>query len=175
MKGTLVSSALLCLFVANLLWVASQYPRDVRLVPMVIGIPTLFLFFILLLGEFYPTLMSWMESTLQDLWGGKAAGADVEVAPSEMTPWSSVIRVMAWGTGFFVLVFFLGYFVVPPFFVAAFLVKEAEVRPLNAIFISLGLCIALFGGLTLLRIDLWVGAIPEIIPGYLGGGIIPPL
>ena len=59
-KGSLVCSVLLSLFVVILLAAAIQYPRDVRLVPFVIGIPTILLFLLLLVGEFYPTLMRWL-------------------------------------------------------------------------------------------------------------------
>ena len=70
-KGSLVCSLTLSLFVVILLVAAWQYPREVQLVPYVVGIPTLLLFMVLLIGEFYPTLMNWMESALEDLWGGR--------------------------------------------------------------------------------------------------------
>lgn len=174
-KGSLVCSLLLTLFVVVLLVTAQNYPEDVRLVPFVIGIPTVVLFVLLLTGEFYPTLMRWMESTLEDLWGGQAKGSGVQAVSQELTSWSSVSRVIGWAVAFFALVFFLGFFLVPPLFVAAFLVVEAEVRTSRAIVASLVACVALYGGMTFLRVDLWLGAIPEVVPGFLGGSIIPPL
>jgi len=174
-KGSLVWSLLLTLFVVVLLVTAQDFPEDVRLVPFVIGIPTVLLFIILLIGEFYPPLMEWMESILEDLWGGKRKGAAVESVSQEVTSWSSVFRVMAWTVAFFVLVFFLGFFLVPPVFIAAFLIMEAGVRPFRAIVASLITSIALDSGMFFLKVGLWMGAIPEIIPGFVGGSIIPPI
>lgn len=174
-KASLVWSLLLTLFVVVLLVTAQDFPEDVRLVPFVIGIPTVVLFIVLLIGEFYPPLMEWMESTLEDLWGGKRKGPVVESLSQEATSWSSVIRVMAWAVAFFVLVFFLGFFLVPPVFIAAFLIMEAGVSPFRAIVASLITSIALDSGMVFLKVGLWMGAIPEIIPGFVGGSIIPPL
>ncbi|MFQ5850365.1 MAG: hypothetical protein ACE5JU_07210 [Candidatus Binatia bacterium] len=175
LKGSLVFSLLLTLFVVALLVTAQDYPEDVRLVPLVIGIPTVVLFTILLVGEFYPTLMQRMESTLEDLWGGQARGSGVKAVSQELTSWSSVIRVMSWAVAFFVLVFLLGFFLVPPVFVAAFLIREAEMRPVSAIIASIVASLGLLGGMTFLRVDLWMGAVPELIPGFVGGSIIPPI
>lgn len=174
-KGSLLFSLSLALFVAVLLVTAREYPEEVRLVPFVIGIPTLGLFIILLVGEFYPTLMHWMESALDDLWGSQTRGSSVNAMSQELTSWSSVFRVIGWAVAFFVLVFFLGFFLVPPLFIAAFLVVEAKARASRAIAASLVACVALYGGMSFLRVYLWLGAIPEIIPGFLGGSIIPPL
>ena len=33
----------------------------------------------------------------------------------------------------------------------------------------------LMTGMHMVHIDVWAGAIPEIIPGLLGGSIIPPI
>ncbi len=174
-KGSLVCSLTLSLFVVILLVAAWQYPREVQLVPYVVGIPTLFLFMVLLIGEFYPTLMNWMESALEDLWGGRTPGARVEAMSQDLASWFLVFRVMSWVVIFYVLVFFLGFFLVPPAFVAVFLIMEAEMRPSRAIAASLIASISLYGGMSFLKVELWSGAIPEIIPGLLGGAIIPPL
>ena len=79
------------------------------------------------------------------------------------------------GCGVFRIGFFSGVFSVPPLFVAVFLFMEAEMPPFRAIVCSLIASAALYGGAILLRIDLWMGAIPKLIPGILGGSIIPPL
>lgn len=174
-RGSLIFSVMLSLFVVVLLVTALQYLREVRVVPFVIGIPTLFLLFILLIGEFYPSVMQWMESTLEDLWGGKTRGSGAGVRSEDMTSWWSILGIVGWAVVFFVLVFFLGFYLVPPLFIAVFLTVEAEVPLHRAILSSLITSAALYGGMALLRVDLWSGAIPEIIPGLLGGAIIPPL
>ena len=76
---------------------------------------------------------------------------------------------------FFAAVFLLGLFVVPPLFIAAYLVTEARTRLVAALFASLVASTCLYAGMALLGVDLWTGSIAEIVPGILGGGIIPPL
>ena len=83
--------------------------------------------------------------------------------------------MMSWAAGFFAAVFLFGMFVVPPLFIAAYLVAEAGMRPTGALVASLVASTCLYAGMTLLRVDLWIGSIAEVVPGVLGGGIIPPL
>jgi hypothetical protein len=95
---------------------------------------------------------------------------------SEFTEWRPVLIVMAWVFPFFILVFLFGYALMSPIFIACFLIRKAGMRwPIavaSAIF-STALIFLLMEGL--IDADLWCGAIPEIIPGWLGGAIIPEL
>ncbi|MBW2066964.1 MAG: hypothetical protein JRJ03_18810 [Deltaproteobacteria bacterium] len=45
-----------------------------------------------------------------------------------------------------------------------------------AIIYAFGATFILYTGMTrVLRVDLWAGTLPTIIPGIMGGAIIPPL
>jgi hypothetical protein len=90
-------------------------------------------------------------------------------------PWPSVFRVLAYIVGFWTLVFLFGLYLVPPLFIVLFLVVEAGVRLRQAVVSTLIACAFLFAGLHLLKIDLWVGVVREIVPGIVGGAVMPSL
>ena len=83
---------------------------------------------------------------------------------------------MGWVFLFFVFVFFFGFALVSPVFIALFLIRKASMRwhvsVLYAVIATLLIYVFMEG---LINADLWCGAIPEVIPGYLGGDIVPPL
>lgn len=174
MKGSLLFTVSVSGFIALLLWVGLGYPREVQILPLVVGLPTLALTIVLLAGEFHPPIMQRLDSALDDLWGGRQDSSD-PTAIQPASPWRPVVRMMAWAIGFFAAVFLLGLFAVPPLFIVAYLVTEARMRLAAALFASLVASTCLYAGMALLGVDLWTGSIAEIVPGILGGGIIPPL
>ena len=174
MRGSLIFTAVVGGFITLLLWAGLGYPPEVQVLPLVVGLPTLGLTMVLLVGEFHPPVMQWLDSALDDLWGGRQETPDA-AAGQPSTSWGPVLRMMAWAAGFFATVFLLGMFVVPPLFIVAYLATEARMRPAGAVLASLVASICLYAGMALLGVDLWTGSIAEIVPGILGGGIIPPL
>ena len=174
MRGSLIFTASVSGFVALLLWAGLGYPPEVQVLPLVVGVPTLALTIVLLVGEFHPPVMQWLDSALDELWGGRRETPDVAAGQSS-TSWRPVLRMMAWAIGFFAAVFLLGLFAVPPLFIVAYLVTEARMRLSAALFASLVASTCLYAGMALLGVDLWTGSIAEIVPGILGGGILPPL
>lgn len=174
MRGSLLFTASVGGFIALLLWAGLAYPPEVQVLPLVVGLPTLALIIVLLVGEFRPPVMQWLDSALDDLWGGRRETADAS-ADQPATSWGPVVRMMSWAVGFFAAVFLLGMFVVPPLFIVAYLVAEARMRPTGALAASLAASTCLYAGMALLGVDLWTGSVPEVVPGILGGGIIPPL
>ncbi len=174
MRGSLLFTASVGGFIALLLWAGLGYPPEVQVLPLVVGLPTLALIVVLLAGEFHPPVMQWLDSALDDLWGGRRETPDA-VAEQPRTSWGPVLRMMAWAAGFFATVFLLGMFVVPPVFIVAYLVTEARMRFAAALVASLAASTCLYAGMAFLGVDLWTGSIPEVVPGILGGGIIPPL
>ena len=174
MRGSLVFTVSVGGFIALLLWAGLGYPPEVQVLPLVVGVPTLALTIVLLAGEFHPPVMQRLDSALDDLWGGRQETTDPAVT-RPASPWGPVLRMMAWAFGFFAAVFLLGMFVIPPLFIAAYLVTEARMRLVAALFASLVASTCLYAGMALLGVDLWTGSIAEIVPGILGGGIIPPL
>jgi hypothetical protein len=171
--GEFVFAAALGLFVLAIVIATFQLPVLLRYGPLIAGGLTFVCIVVLLVGKFHPRILSWTETALQDLWGGGSASRKLE-EPEEMpSPWPSVLRVMAYVLGFLLGVYVFGFFVVPPVFVALYLILDAHVKPLAAIAIAVAICVPAVLALTALNVFLWTGIFPEILPGYLGGAVPP--
>jgi uncharacterized membrane protein YfcA len=173
--GPFVWTCLLTIFVAVLLIDVRDLPPEVRIVPTLVGTATMVILVVLLIGAFRPEILSWTESTMEDLWGGGQRKQRPPDTAEEQPPWSAVLLMMGYAIGFLVAMGLFGYVVVPPFFIVLFLVREARVGVLRAIVVALVTTAGVYGGMRFLQVDIWAGAIPEIIPGILGGAVLPPL
>lgn len=182
--GTFVWVAVMAVAVIAMLVDATSLPPILRQMPTLLGSAVLVLFVLLLVGEAYPPAIAWMDAPLENLWqdgeakkGGPGEVPDtaLESGAANVVPWPSVLRVLAYIVGFWALVFLLGLYLVPPFFIIFFLVAEANVRLRPAVMSALVACAFLFTGLHLLEIELWVGVAPQILPGIVGGAVMPTL
>jgi hypothetical protein len=165
----------LLIFVLLLILTGMFYPKEVRMIPYVVGFPTLVLLLFLWIGGFNPVVRRWIEMAVRGQQKVERKSGKREKG-SEFTDWKPVLIVMAWVFPFFILVFLFGYALMSPIFIASFLIRKAGMRwptaVASAVF-STALIYLLMEGL--IDADLWCGAIPEIIPGWLGGAIIPEL
>ena len=182
--GTFVWVAVMAVAVIAMLVDATSLPPILREMPTLLGSAVLVLFALLLVGEVYPRPSpGWIRH-----WRicGRAVRRKREAlakcrtplrnnGAANAVPWPSVLRVLAYIVGFWALVFLLGLYLVPPLFIIFFLVAEAGVRLRHAVMSALVACAFLFTGLHLLEIDLWVGVAPEILPGIVGGAVMPTL
>lgn len=174
--GSLVWSVVLGLFTVGFLVVASGFNASLRFTPYLAGFGTLAMIVVLLAGHFRPEILRWTEATLQDLWGGDTDDGDKQASDSEeASPWPAIVRSMSYAVGFLVLVFVFGFPLITPMFISLYLIKEADARAVWAIPIALGVTTSLVTAMVLMRVEVWAGMMPEIIEGYLGGSIIPPL
>jgi len=182
--GTCVWIAVMAVTVIAMLVDAASLPPLLREMPILLGWTVLVLFALLLLGQVFPAAITWMDAPLQGLLQDGAAnkpspGEGPDVASgngaTDVVPWPPVLRVLAYIIGFWALVFLFGLYLVPPLFIVFFLMVEAGVRLRNAVLATLIACALLFAGLQLLKIDLWCGVVPEIVPGIVGGAIMPSL
>jgi hypothetical protein len=97
--------------------------------------------------------------------------ADVK-APRGRESWMAVFYAVL----LFILVYALGTLLGCVLFVGAFLLLYQRGHPWRALFLALivGAVVPyLLGGA--LDVRLWEGVMPEIIPGWIGGGTAPPL
>ncbi|MFH1488263.1 MAG: tripartite tricarboxylate transporter TctB family protein [Pseudomonadota bacterium] len=165
----------LMLFLILLLLAGFSYPKEVRMLPFVVGFPTLLLLVILWLGGIYPGVRRRIEMAGERKKDQKAVPDKVKKG-EEFTDWKPVLIVMAWVFLFFILVFFFGFALVSPVFITCFLIRKASMRwQVSALYSVIATVLIYVFMEGLINADLWSGAIPEIIPGYLGGAIIPPL
>lgn len=171
--GEFVFVAILGVFVLVIMIATLQVPVLLRYGPFIAGGLTFVFIVVLLAGKFHPRILSWTETALQDLWGGDSASRKLEEAEDGPAPWAAVLRVMAYALGFLLSLYFLGFFVAPPVFVALYLIFDAHVKPLLAIAIAIGICVSALLALAALNVFLWTGIVPEIVPGYLGGAVPP--
>jgi len=180
-NGSFVFTLLLGIFVLTCLAAAADLPAQLQIATHIAGYSTLVLIVLLLVGHFRPGLMHWAETTLQDVWGGKgtdarSVGRDEDAEGGEgPLPWHAVARSMGYAVGFLALAFIFGFYLVPPLFIATYLIADARVRPLWAVLSGIAATVLLIGGMQAVNVDVWVGVIPEIIPRYLGGSMIPPI
>lgn len=171
--GEFVFAAALGLFALVLVIATFRLPVLLRHGPFIAGGLTFFFVVVLLAGKFYPGILNWTESALQDLWGGGAAAGKLEEIEEAPAPWPAVLRVMAYALGFLLGVYALGFFVAPPLFVSLYLIFDARVKPLPAIAVAVAIWAPAVLALAALNVFLWTGIVPEIVPGYLGGAVPP--
>lgn len=165
----------LLIFVVLLLLAGLAYPKEVRMIPFVVGFPTLLLLLFLWVGNINPVVGRWVEMAAR----GRRSGEKKSGEPSkgsEFTEWGRVLVIMAWVFLFFAFVFLFGFALVSPLFIALFLVRKAGFRKGTALVYAVTATILIYLFMQgVIKADLWSGAIPSIIPGILGGAIVPPL
>ncbi len=175
--GSFIWSIVLGVLVFGMVITAHGFPETLRFAPLIAGYGTLAMIGILILGQFYPEILRWTETTLQDLWGGGAGETPggAEQQADKDPSWSAVVRAISYAVVFLALVILIGLPVVIPIFITTYLVVEAQVKfkwaVLSAAIVSTGLIV----GMVLLQVTVWAGIAPEIIPDYIGGSIFPPL
>ena len=178
-NGAFIWTVLLGLFVLLMVYTARDFPDLLQFTPNLAGYGTLAMIAILIIGNFYPGILRWTETTLQDLWGGGKTDDDAaeseEDAPERETPWSDVVRAICYALGFLISVFTLGFPVVTPVYVTLYLVVEARVRFIWAALVGLFVTALIVTGMTMLHVEVWAGIGPEIIPDFVGGAILPPI
>jgi hypothetical protein len=176
-NGSFVWTCVLGLFILLLVVVASGFPTSLQFTPYLAGYGTLAMIVVLLAGNYYPEILRWTETTLQDLWGGGKVGdeKDDAGAADEGASWPAVLRSMAYAVGFLAFVFLVGFPIVTPTFIALYLIVEARVPPVWAVLVALATSVGLVVGMLLLHVEVWAGIGPEIIEGFIGGSIMPPL
>lgn len=70
----------------------------------------------------------------------------------------------------------VGFYVATPIFVFLYLRVDAQLKLLHAVLATLAIAAVLYVSFVmLLHVRPWVGAIPTLIDGFVGGGATPPL
>jgi len=167
-RGTFVADLVLAVLVFLVILETATLPDEVQLVPALIARITFVLLLLALAGHFFPAINRWTEATLEDLFASRPGGAaekDASVA--------TIFRMMVYAAGYWLLVLYLGMYVVPPVLITLYLVFEARVRVHWAALSAVLATAILIVGMKLLLVDVWLGAASEIVPGYVGGAVMP--
>jgi len=157
-------SLLLLLIVLVFVLLSFGYSADARLVPLVVGIPTLALAILVLLGERYPRLTTLFDVSLEDL--GKVGHA--ESAPTETHSTGKLLALLAWMFGLLILVFLAGYVIAIPIFTLLFLKISTRASWLKTIIITL-----IMGGIIYGGFEVWMRG--NLFEGMFFEAILPPI
>lgn len=150
-----------------------------RLLPLMIGLPTAVFLVVSLLRELKPDLVlrfqNWMGVFRKEGTNDKAAPGGSSVGEQEVPPLSSILIGGTWFCLLLILVLFLGFLAATLLFVPCFLLVFAR-YPWWRVFVYTAVLFLVqwYGFELLLGLKLWHGMVPEIVPGFVGGGILPP-
>lgn len=144
------------------------YDEDMRFFPLIVAALALGLLTLVVAGELTPKAGAIVER----LGGGLQSLSSVEQQGAALQ-FRTQLRIIAWLATFVVSTLLLG-FLVMPLFAAFYLVRQGGLSRRAALVVGLGLAVPIVAMGWFPDIRYWAGAIPEIIPGFLGGGSLPP-
>jgi putative tricarboxylic transport membrane protein len=157
------------LVISILMFILSiKYGLNTSILPFVISLFAIVLLVMLILGE----LNQKIDSLQQSILGSFAGRGRWKV----IITWNQIVPVLIWLAIFFALFISIG--TLPGVFVFdVYLMHSFGKYPwLSSSIVSLIItCLVFFIFEIALNLQLWPGAVPELIPGYLGGGFLPPL
>lgn len=171
--GSLIFSFVLFSFVLILVILDFGYPRQARLVPLIIGVPTLFLIVYVIVGEAWmPRLLKHFETDITKIATGQPAHA-LAPRPSRTDThrsggWKSVVVIIAWMIVLLITVFLFGFLIGLPLFILAYLKVQARAGWTSGLLVSAIAALFFYLGFGLL----WPG---QLFQGILFGAYVPPL
>lgn len=180
-RFNLVVYAFLLAIALSIVIGATAYAGKQRLTAFVIGVPTIGLLAFLVLAELTPRFVRLTrafgasdddapEAAEGDA-GGSGGGGGMEAGSNKR-----VAVVYGWLALYFGVTFALGFYVAIPIFMTAFLIFESRLKPVYAVAVTVAAGALLYLVFeTLLEIPLWAGALPRVVPGVFGGGVVPQL
>ena len=167
--AVLIVNVLLLVLASTIVIASLQYDFRQRIVPLVIGIPTLVMLVTILLSEFSPRLNRILAMA--------NLGSEQDAFSGDVTAsWNRIFVIAGWLVALSVALFVLGFYVVVPLFLVAFFMVEAKTPAVIAVLSSLVISVVLYVAFPyFLGIEIWPGIGPKIMHGILGGGLIPEL
>lgn len=177
-RFNLVVYAFLLAIALSIVIGATAYAGKQRLTAFVIGIPTIGLLMFLVLAELTPRFVRLThafgvsDDDAPEAADGDAGGSGGMEAGSN----KRVAIVYGWLALYFGVTFALGFYAAIPIFMTAFLIFESRLKPAYAVAVTIAAGALLYLVFeTLLEIPLWAGALPRVVPGVFGGGVVPQL
>jgi len=170
MDTTLVFETLMIVMVAAMLATATQYPVGVRVFPFWVGIPTLCLLLYLWFMQLFPRWKLWGKKRPQE-----DAPDEKVYEDTDFTALKPILATLGWITAYYVLIVVGGFFVATPLWLTGFFIWESGLSPVKSVLSAIASSYAVIRSVEAFGIVIWPGAIPKIIDGILGGGIVPPL
>ena len=178
-RFNLVVYAFLLAIALSIVIGATAYAGKQRLTAFVIGVPTIGLLMFLVLAELTPRFVRLTRAFgASDDDAPESAEGDAGGSGGGMEAGSNkrVAIVYGWLALYFGVTFALGFYAAIPIFMTAFLIFESRLKPAYAVAVTIAAGALLYLVFeTLLEIPLWAGALPRVVPGVFGGGVVPQL
>jgi hypothetical protein len=177
--GTVLFHLFLLCGVLAMISSSFAFTERARLLPLMIGVPTAVLLVLSLVRELKPDLVlrfhNWMSVFQSEGTDDKTAAAFSSVVEQDVPPLSRFLIGGAWFCLLLVLVLFVGFLVATLLFIPCFLLVFARYAAWRVfLYTAVLFLVEWYGFELLLGLKLWHGAVPEIVPGFVGGGILPP-
>ena len=187
-KGTVVFGFILLAFVLTTVIMAFTYPPRARLVPLVIGLPTVAMLLYAIIGEqWLPSIIRRFDVSISDfapVLKDQEAEKQVEQLAEEGAEYDQenlapghhgeadeakrIFRILGWMAAFIVSIFFFGFFICVPIYTFIFLKLQAKASWLAAILIT----VILFAFVYVLFGQFFPAG---LFPGWVFDGFVPPL
>ena len=151
-----------------------SYVTELRTMPLIFGVAGILLLLLLLAGNHIPAMRSIRQAGSPSA-SPSPGGDEKPEAKSAEPEWRDVLKIMAYMVGFWVAILLFGLTITVPLLIAGFLILEAKAKAGNAILSGVIAVVLMVFSLNFMGIDVWPGIIPEIVPDYLGGGLMPLL
>ena len=154
---------ILCFLLASL-----GYSPKERMIPLVIGVPTLLIGLLVLAGEKFPAIMKKFEVSLEDLVSEKASESGAVPAQRPVILTREAVGVSAWGTGLFLGVYLVGFYIAIPLFLLLFLRIQGGIPWMKSLLFTVGTWLFIYALFNVLLSE-------ELFTGMLFGAYVPPV
>jgi putative tricarboxylic transport membrane protein len=143
--------------------------------PLYVSGAALLLLILIIISEFFPDVQRYLQSGVVSLLGGEQEGSEESVpGEEERLPARIVVEMGALVILITTVIYFVGFLLAVPLCFLPYLIVCRKLRWSTALIFTAVVWSALFFGLDLLmQFKLWRGAIPELLPGWVGGEIVP--
>ena len=150
------------ILVALYLLATLRHPPELRLLPILVGSITMIMLGLLAI----PALARHFDPPRSS-----QRGLASTVPPPRAT---AVVATIAWLTGLLATLVTFGFALTTPVFIALYLRYAARVPAMRAVLASALGSLLMLGTFHFMRTALWPGLIVELLPGVVGGGVMPP-
>ncbi len=177
-KGAFIFGLGLLLTVIAFLYSSLQFRPDVGIFPLITSATALILLVPIIVGELVPSIQQYFETGVEYLFGTsqetvqESAQREYQQKPST----KAATRMAALVIALLLAVYFLGFLIAVPLCFMVYLLAGRRMRWWTAVLFTAGAWAVLFLAFDqLMQLDLWRGSLPELIPNWLGGEIVPRL
>jgi len=166
-RGSTLFTALLVIFTLGMVILGWTYGPGVRLVPLIIGVPTLILSVLVLLGEWCPSLLGRLDITIMS-YGESEEEMDEAMEQGALEETGEVGVIVAWMVGLLIGIYLVGFILSIGLFVLVFLHMYASASWLRCVLVSVGVVGSIYGTFELfIGANLYSGILMDALLGIL--------